>query len=49
MKSKWTLNPLLNFDYFVKHCHQGPYEEAIFAKLADKGLSGCSTVVAVCE
>ncbi len=45
MKSKRPLNPCANFDFFVSGCHYGTYEEGIFAKLADNGLSGCRLVV----
>lgn len=45
MKSKRTLKPITNFDYFITHCIQSAYDTGIFVELRDNELSGCSRVV----
>ncbi|MHC4807642.1 MAG: hypothetical protein ACYTBX_15470, partial [Planctomycetota bacterium] len=49
LKDAWlfisSLNPFTFFEILVSHFYYCAYEMAVFAKLVDKGVSGCSLVV----
>ena len=40
-----TLNPALNFHFFITYCKRRVYEMVIFGELVDNGLRGCISVV----
>jgi hypothetical protein len=48
-RSERSLNPRLNFHYFIKHWYYNTYEIRIFGELADKAFSSCRMAVVVCE
>ena len=43
--SRRPLNTVTNLDFLVSNCFCSTYETKILAKLADKGLYGCTSVV----